>query len=85
MSAHLDPIGAPGFQGQVGATVDVPLSKAAPAQARIYTADIKVAGDTVPAGVYKLVTLVDYTHEDVPCEMAAFVEGPILRFFSHDV
>jgi hypothetical protein len=85
VSAYLDPIGVTDFRDQVGVTVDVSLGEAALARARSYSADIEVAGDTVPAGVYKLVTLVNYTHLDVPCEMAAFAEGPILQFYSHDL
>jgi hypothetical protein len=85
VAAYLESIGGDGFEGQVGDTVDVPLSDADPAPARSYTADINVLGDTVPAGAYKLVTLINYTHLDVPCEMAAFTEGPILQFYVHDV
>jgi hypothetical protein len=85
VSAYLESIGGGDFEDQVGDTVDVPLSDADPAQTRSYSTDIDVLGDTVPAGAYKLVTLINYTHLDMPCEMAAFAEGPILQFYVHDV
>ncbi|GIK40001.1 MAG: hypothetical protein KJ077_19500 [Anaerolineae bacterium] len=80
--AFLESIG-PGFEGQVGPTRVVPLNPPAPALVRNYTTDIDVPGNTVAAGTYKLVTLINYAHLGVPGEMAAFVEGPVLQFYSH--
>lgn len=61
---------------------------AAPLQAgnvREYSANINVPAGTVPAGVYKVVTVVQL-HDDAPpaspYPIVATVEGPILTFFN---
>lgn len=80
--AFLESIG-PGFEGQVGPAKVVSLNTAPPAAVRNYTTDINIAGGAVPAGAYKLVTLINYSHLGVPGEMAAYTEGPVLQFYSH--
>lgn len=73
-----------GFEGQLGATVNIPMS-AAPALPlpRNYHGDVSVAGNTLPPGTYRLVTLINYTNGGVPLEMAGFQEGPIIQVYAH--
>lgn len=37
--------------------------------------------ESLAPGVYKLVTVVNYTHEGVPLEMAGFREGPTIQIY----
>lgn len=81
LSAYLESIGL-GFEGQIGATVNVPLAGTPPVPLpRNYHADINVAAGAVPAGAYKLVTVLLYTNGGFPNEIAAFSEGPIVQFY----
>jgi len=78
--AFLESMG-PGFEGQVGATLNINLA-VDPSTPRNYTALITVPPGT-PAGPYKLVTTVTYlTPANQPGFMAGYEEGPILQFFN---
>ncbi|HSM58425.1 MAG TPA: hypothetical protein VK879_19885 [Candidatus Sulfomarinibacteraceae bacterium] len=59
---------------------------AAPAaDQRDYDVSIAVAGSTVPAGAYRLITVIlgENTATGVKQRVAAFVDGPTLQFFQH--
>jgi hypothetical protein len=73
-----------GFEGQLGADVDIPLNTApALPLPRQYHGDVNVPGNTLPPGAYRLVTLINYSNGGVPLEMAAFQEGPIIQVYAH--
>jgi len=72
----------PGFEGQVGPTVIVPLSAAPATNSRSYTTTIRVPAGTPPAGAYKLTVLVNYRNGGLPQQMAAFAEGPVVQFYN---
>ena len=63
-------------------TLSSPLQ---PGNVRQYSANINVPAGTVPAGVYKVVTVVQM-HDDAPPSspypIVATVEGPIITFFN---
>ena len=71
----------PGFEGQVGPTVDVPLASHPPGPPRNYSATVNVAAGFLAAGSYKIVALLNYDMLAVPLEMAAFHEGPIVQIY----
>jgi len=91
VSAYVEKFG-PGFEGQVGATKDVPVTSvplnAGPPQNRQYSLYIDVPGagpTSVPTpGVYRLVTLVTHTLAGMgpPDSLNAFTEGPFLQFYT---
>jgi hypothetical protein len=83
LKVYAESIGG-GFEGQLGATVNVPLS-AAPALPlpRAYQADVNVPANALAPGAYRLVTLINYSNLGVPLEMAAFEEGPIIQVYAH--
>ena len=65
-------------------SVVVPLNAAPPLPLpRNYHAFVNVAGNTLAAGAYRLVTLINYSHLGIPLEMAAFEEGPIIQVYAH--
>ncbi len=75
--AYLESIGL-GFEDQVGPTVSVPGKFVAPFD---FEALINVPAG-LPVGSYKLTTLVNAVFPgNVPAEMAAFVEGPIVQIY----
>lgn len=81
LRAYLESIG-PGFEGQIGPTVNVPVATTPPLPLpRNYHADINVAAGAVPAGTYKLVTVLLYTNGGFPNEIAGFSEGPLVQFY----
>lgn len=81
VEVYVESIGR-GAEKQVGATKTVPLANGPVLQsARKYETKIRVPAGDVAEGVYKLVTLISYRHGGVPLEMAAFVEGPLVRIY----
>ena len=89
VKVFIDSIG-PGFEGQVGATVAVPVLGPPPANppgsaSRAYTATINAPPpNTVPgqiAGTYKLTTVVNHVDAGVQMEIAGFQEGPVIQFY----
>jgi hypothetical protein len=82
VKAFLDDLDGGPFEGQVGATKHISLNSAAPALVRNYTTTIDVPAGTPPVGVYRLVTVITYSNLNVPLEMAAFEEGPVLQFYN---
>ena len=87
VSVFVEAIG-PGAEKQVGTTKNVPLSDAAPLPLpRAYTTAVDVpafdpnTGAGLDKGAYRLITLVNYKNQNMPLEMAAFVEGPILQVY----
>lgn len=80
VAAYVESIG-PGPEQQVGPTVTVPLTGTT-----TYSADIVVPANTLPdnpappiSGAYKLVTLLTHRNFGVVSDVAAIVEGPLLR------
>jgi hypothetical protein len=80
LAAYVESMG-PGPEQQVGATVDVALTGATS-----YSANITVPANTLPddvgpgqSGTYKLVTLLTHRNFGNVTDVAAVVEGPILR------
>lgn len=80
VAAYVESIG-PGPEQQVGPTVPVPLTGTT-----TYTADIVVPAGTLPdnpvppiSGAYKLVTLLTHRNFGVVSDVAAIVEGPLVR------
>lgn len=88
VSAFIESIGG-GFEGQVGATVDVDLSTAPALLNRAYSATINVpAANTIPgfnAGAYRLTVLVNYSNLGVPGEIAGVEELPVMQFYNAPV
>jgi hypothetical protein len=81
VSVFVESIG-PGFEGQVGGPVDVPVADAPPAPLpREYSATVGVAAGDLAAGTYKVVTLLNYDNGGFPQEMAAFQEGPVVQLY----
>lgn len=82
VSVYAESIGG-GFEGLLGSVV-VPLNAAPPLPLpRNYHAFVNVADNTLAAGAYRLVTLINYSHLGIPLEMAAFEEGPIIQVYAH--
>jgi hypothetical protein len=84
VAAYVESIG-PGEEKQVGPTVTVPLTGA-----QVYTADIVVPANTLPdldpnppapepSGAYKVVTLLTHRNFGSVSDVAAIVEGPVVR------
>src|SRR4051794_29753117 len=80
LAAYVESMG-PGPEQQVGATVNIALTGATN-----YNADITVPANTLPddvgpgqSGTYKLVTLLTHRNFGSVTDVAAVVEGPILR------
>ena len=71
----------PGFAGQVGPTVDVPLASQPPGPPRNYEATVNVAAGFLAEGTYKIVALLNYDVLGDPQEMAAFHDGPIVQLY----
>lgn len=42
---------------------------------------IDVTAGTLPAGVYRLVSVLNYANMGVPLEIAGFVEGPVVQIY----
>jgi hypothetical protein len=80
VTAYVESIG-PGPEQQVGPTVTVALNGGT-----TYNADLVVPANTLPnppvppdSGTYKLVTLLTHSNFGAVSDVAAVVEGPILR------
>ena len=80
LAAYVESIG-PGPEQQVGGTVLVPLNGG-----QAYAATVTVPSNTLPnnpsppnSGVYKLVTVLTHRNFGQVSDVAAVVEGPILR------
>ena len=80
VAAYVESIG-PGPEQQVGGTVRVPLNGG-----QAYAATVTVPANTLPnnpappnSGVYKLVTVLTHRNFGQVSDVAAVVEGPILR------
>jgi len=82
--AFLESVG-PGYEGQAGATVTVPLASAPAAFNRNYATTINVPpANTIPgfnAGAYWLTILINYENLGVPGEIAGVEEMPIMQFY----
>lgn len=82
--AFVESIG-PGYEGQVGPTVPIPVASSAPAFVRNYNATINVpAANTIPtfnAGAYELTVLINYTNGGVPGEIAGVEELPNFQLY----
>jgi hypothetical protein len=82
--AFLESVG-PGYEGQAGPTVTVPLASSPPSFNRTYSATISVppansiAGFN--AGAYWLTILINYENLGVPGEIAGVEELPIMQFY----
>jgi hypothetical protein len=70
-----------GFEGQLGATVNIAVASVPNPPPKNYQALVNVAAGFLAPGAYKLVTLINYSNLGVPQEMAAFVEGPIIQIY----
>jgi hypothetical protein len=80
IATYVESIG-PGPEQQVGGTVQVPLNGG-----QAYAATVTVPANTLPnnpappnSGVYKLVTVLTHRNFGQVSDVAAVVEGPILR------
>ncbi|MEZ4868367.1 MAG: hypothetical protein R3C14_43970 [Caldilineaceae bacterium] len=80
VTVYVESIG-PGPEQQVGTTANVPLASVSPAFTRNYTTTVSVGAGTLPAGSYKLVTLLNYSNGGLPQEMAAFDDGTIIQLY----
>lgn len=82
--AFLESVG-PGYEGQAGATVTVPLASAPAAFNRNYATTINVPpANTIPGfnvGAYWLTILINYENLGVPGEIAGVEEMPIMQFY----
>jgi hypothetical protein len=82
--AFLDDLDGGPFEGKV-ASADLALSTTgALPLPRKYSTRLKVAAGKVPAGVYRLMTVINYDNTGKRLEMAAFSEGPILEFYDKE-
>lgn len=83
--AFLESVG-PGYEGQAGPTMTVPVSAAPPAFTRAYSTTISVpAAITIPGfteGAYWLTILINYSNGGVPGEIAGVEELPIMQFYT---
>ena len=83
--AFLESVG-PGFEGQIGPTMSVPVSSATPSFSRSYATTINApAANTIPGlndGAYGLTVLINYSNGGVPGEIAGVVEMPIMQFYT---
>lgn len=70
-----------GPEGALG-SMNVPLNAAPPLPLpRNYSATINVTAGTLPAGVYKLVAVLNYANMGVKQEIAGFTEGPMIQVY----
>jgi hypothetical protein len=79
VTVYAESIGA-GPEMQLGNKV-VDLDTQLPAPPRNYEATINVVAGTLPAGVYRLVSVLNYANMGVPLEIAGFVEGPLVQIY----
>ncbi len=76
----------PGYEGQAGSTVTVPLASAPAAFNRTYSTTIDVPPANINpwlhiAGAYWLTVLINYENLGVPGEIAGVEEMPIMQFY----
>lgn len=75
--AFVESIGG-GYEGPIGPMIPVP-GKFAPPFNFVALINVPVG---LPAGIYKLTTLINATWPgNIPAEVAAFVEGPIIQIY----
>lgn len=83
--AFVESVG-PGYEGQAGPTVTVPLASSPPAFNRAYSATINVPPANTIAGfdpgAYWLTILINYENMGVPGEIAGVEELPIMQFYN---
>ncbi len=85
VKAFLDDLDGGPFSGQVGSTVKLPLSSAAPLPApRQYNTLIKVDAGKVPEGLYQLTIAITYDHSGKRLSMAGFYELAVMQFYAKD-
>lgn len=82
LKAYLEDIAATNFEGQIGQTEVVDLDEAPVSENRSYHRQINVKAGAVPTGVYKLTTILTYSHGGVPLELAGFDEGPMIQLYA---
>lgn len=81
VKVYVEDIAATNYQGQIGPTMIVNLNEAPPVLNRPYHRDFTITHGTIPAGVYRLTTVLTYANLGVPLEMAGFVEGPLIQLY----
>lgn len=79
VSVYAESMG-PGAEANLGSQ-NVAVNSAPPPSPRNYTATINVPAGTLPAGVYRLVTVLNYSNLGVPQEIAGFAEGPFVQIY----
>jgi hypothetical protein len=72
VKVYVEDIAATNYQGQIGPTMIVNLNEAPPVLNRPYHRDFTITHGTIPAGVYRLTTVLTYANLGVPLEMAGF-------------